>query len=471
MTHLRLSWANTLRPALGATGIDPVELGGDLLERARQARRKVAESAGPGVPGFRDLPGDRAALAAVKEQARLLRPGTRHLVVVGIGGSSLGTEALLSALAPGVLRGSSPPVPDGIRIHVLDNPDPHSARALLDELELEHTVVNVVSKSGGTAETLAGFLVLEEALARALDPEGGTPSRWRDRLLFTTDPEDGLLRRIARRYGVATLPIPPAVGGRFSVLSAVGLFPAAMAGLDPERILSGARQVLEAHDEAGPPASTLALLLHRLHEAPAGQPARPIHVVMPYGDRLRRLALWVQQLWAESLGKRDRVEGKGTGPTPLAAAGAADQHSLLQLFMEGPDDKVVVFVSADDAGPDLVIPSRYPEEEMAAKLAGHGLGELLEVERRATAEALRRAGRPSLHLALEAVDEASVGAFFMLWQLATLHAAAHYGVDPMGQPGVELGKRLTGGLLAGAAGPSPDVLRPEDTGGATWPDP
>lgn len=482
MSLLRLAWANALRPALGATGIDPDEFDGPLGDQARRARRRVLDSAGPGIPGFRDLPTDAAALASVEALAHRLRPGTRDLVVVGIGGSSLGTRALLSALAPEVLQGRGHQESDALRVHMVDNPDPHSIGALLRQVDPARTVVNVVSKSGGTAETLAGFLVLEEALERELDPEGEDPTRWRDRFVFTTDPAEGLLHRLAASQGTPTLPIPPAVGGRFSVLSAVGLFPAAMAGLDPGALLDGARQILEAHDavEAGAspggaggtgadPASILALLLHRLHLPPSGAPLRPVHVLMPYGDRLGDLALWVQQLWAESLGKRDQVEGRGTGPTPLAAVGPRDQHSLLQLFMEGPDDRVVVFMGQGAGGPEIRIPERHSGEAAAARLSGHGLGELMEMERRATAEALRRGGRPSLHLSLGAMDERSVGAFFMLWQLATLHAAAHYGVDPMGQPGVELGKRLTARLLDGIGDDEGDGIPAEDAHGAAWP--
>jgi len=180
---------------------------------------------------------------------------------------------------------------------------------------------------------------------------------------------------------------------------------------------------------------------------------------MPYADRLRSTALWFQQLWAESLGKARALDGSpaATGPTPIPALGATDQHSFLQLLMEGPDDKVVIFVAVDDSGADEEIPARHPEMGELAYLGGHSLAELLDTERRATAEALRMAGRPNATLVLPRIDAAVLGQLFMLMQIATVYAGALYGINPLDQPGVELSKRLTYGLMGREGVPRPEL--------------
>jgi glucose-6-phosphate isomerase len=282
---------------------------------------------------------------------------------------------------------------------------------------------------------MALYLVIRERVAQLVEPD-----RVRGHFLFTTDPAVGALRRIAEAEGIPALPVPPNVGGRFSVLSPVGLWPAAVTGVDIGALLEGAGAMVEAcaTDELRKnPAGLFATLLHEADVAGG----KPIHVLMPYCDRLRSLALWFQQLWAESLGKGMR------GPTPLPAVGATDQHSQVQLFMEGPKDKVVIFVAVADVGDPVAIPSLHAEIAELGYLGGHSLGELLDAERRATAEALRQGGRPSLTLELERVDAHALGALFMLFQIATVYGGALYGVDPLDQPGVELGKRLTYGLL------------------------
>jgi glucose-6-phosphate isomerase len=182
-------------------------------------------------------------------------------------------------------------------------------------------------------------------------------------------------------------------------------------------------------------------------------------VLMPYADRLRSLALWFQQLWAESLGKARRLDGtvRPAGPTPLAAVGATDQHSLLQLLMEGPHDKVVLFVAVEDPGVDVPIPGRHPGIPALSYLGGHTLAGLLDAERRATAEALRREGRPNATFVLPRVDARTLGQLFMLLEIATVYAGALHGVDPLDQPGVELGKVLTYGLMGRDGFEAPEI--------------
>ena len=213
-------------------------------------------------------------------------------------------------------------------------------------------LVNVVSKSGGTAETLAQYLVVRHWLDEAL---GSAASR---HLVFTTDPDKGALREIATREGIATLEVPPDVGGRFSVLSPVGLLPAALVGIDIEALLEGAARAV-ARAESDDLLDNPAALFAALHWTADTQAGARLHVLMPYTDRLRDFAEWFRQLWAESLGKRVDREGRvvHTGPTPIASVGATDQHCQVQLFMEGPFDKVVTFVTVADPGEDVTIPS------------------------------------------------------------------------------------------------------------------
>jgi glucose-6-phosphate isomerase len=266
-------------------------------------------------------------------------------------------------------------------------------------------------------------------------------------LVFTTDPSRGALRELAQRDHIATLEVPPEVGGRFSVLSPVGLLPAALVGIDIDGLLNGARRALERADLddllQNPPA-----LYAALHwEADANQAAR-VHVLMPYTDRLRELAEWYRQLWAESLGKRVNREGHEVylGPTPVAAVGATDQHSQVQLFMEGPFDKVITFMTVENLGTDLEIPRPDPGSELPpdlAYLAGHTLGQLLQAEYEATSDALAQMGRMNCTLRLPDLTAATVGEAIMFFQLATGYAGVWYGIDPFDQPGVELGKRLT----------------------------
>jgi glucose-6-phosphate isomerase len=293
---------------------------------------------------------------------------------------------------------------------------------------------------------MAQYLVVRRWLDTAL---GDAASR---HLVFTTDPARGALRELAARDAIATVDVPPEVGGRFSVLSPVGLLPAALAGIDIAGLMAGARRAVEratADDLLRNPAALFAALLW----AADTELGARIHVLMPYTDRLRELAEWFRQLWAESLGKRVDREGRTVhvGPTPVAAVGATDQHSQVQLFMEGPFDKVITFVRLEQFRDDLPIPA--PGQAGApgvpglpadlAYLPGHTLGELLNAEYEATSAALAEMGRMNATLHLPELTPETFGELIMFFQLATGYAGVWYGIDPFDQPGVELGKRLT----------------------------
>lgn len=437
MDRPTLDYADMLRPVRGGVEANP-----DLWrERLRTARATFDALRDAGRLGFLELP-DPESVETVRELAERWRGSIDDVLVLGIGGSALGSLALRDALLGADWNEADARRAGRPRLHVLDNVEPHRPARLLERLDPERTVVNVISKSGGTAETLALYLVVRRHLEATLG------ARAAERLVFTTDPERGALRRIARREGIATLDVPPAVGGRFSVLSPVGCSPLALCGVDPEALAVGAaeaRSACLAEDVLDNPAALFAVLLHAAH----ADAARSIHVLMPYGDRLRSLAAWFQQLWAESLGKKRSAEGRHehVGLTPLIAVGATDQHAQVQLFMEGPEDKVVVFLGVTEPGVDVAIPRLHEDDTDVSYLGGHTLAELLRVERTATRTALREAGRPSMTLEVAALDERVMGWLFTFFQVATVLAGGLYGVDPLDQPGVELGKRLTYGAL------------------------
>jgi glucose-6-phosphate isomerase len=411
----------------------------ELTERFPAVQAEVRERRGRGEYGFYDLIDQGSTVKEIAAFAEGLGQAHDHVLVLGIGGSALGARALLGALRPPAWNELDDESREFFpRLTVLENVDPTSVAAALKRIDPRRVLVNVISKSGGTAETLAQYLVVRGWLEDAL---GTAATR---HLVFTTDPERGALRELASREGIATLSVPPVVGGRFSVLSPVGLLPAALVGIDIQKLLLGARDAVNhaSADDLGQNPAALYAGLHWVADAALG--AR-IHVLMPYTDRLREFAEWYRQLWAESLGKRVDRHGRVvfTGPTPVGAVGATDQHSQVQLFMEGPFDKVISFVVVEDLTPDVPIPRRDHLPSDLAYLPGHSLGGLLRAEYDATAAALARAGRMNCTLSLPTLDSRTIGELIMFFQLATGYAGIWYGVDAFDQPGVELGKKLT----------------------------
>ena len=413
---------------------------GDAFKRAHAglARRRDA-----GELGFLALPTDDALHRQSTEFAARTRGKFDDVVVLGIGGSALGPIALRTALLKPAWNSLSKDERGGLpRLHVLDNVDPHAIAALLERLDLERSLFVVISKSGGTAETMAQYLVVRDRLAnKTADAKA--------HLVFVTDPQKGALREIARAEKLPAVDIPPAVGGRYSVLTPVGILPAALVGIDTGALLAGAKDMAErcASDALSDNPSGLFASLEYLADTTLG---RHIHVLMPYSDPLRDLADWFVQLWAESLGKHRQPGDKGIGPTPLGALGATDQHSKVQLFMEGPPDKTVAFVAVREILADVPIPKLHSDVKELGYLGGHHLGELLSIEQRATAGALARRGRPNMTIHVDRVDPWHLGGLFMLLEMATIYAGELYGVNPLDQPGVELGKQFTYAMLGRA---------------------
>ncbi|MGZ3332440.1 MAG: glucose-6-phosphate isomerase [Gemmatimonadaceae bacterium] len=392
-----------------------------------------------GSVGFIDLPIDRPLLEQVTKFSAAARGKYDDVVILGIGGSALGPIALRTALRPSGWNMLDEKARSGYpRLQVLDNVDPETIAALLSRLQFARTLFVVTSKSGGTAETMSQFLIVHDRLTSArLDVT--------KHLVFVTDPKQGALRPLADRLKVPALDIPPNIGGRFSVLTPVGTLPAALIGIDVKSLLAGAREMAERCDNAdlaGNPAGIFAML-QWLSDTKL---RKSIAVFMPYSDPLRDFAAWFVQLWAESLGKK-RTDGTSVGSTPLAALGATDQHAQVQLFMEGPADKTVTFVAVKERSADVKIPAGFSDVKELGYLAGHSLGELIDIEQRATAGALARRGRPNMTIHLDRVDAGHVGQLMMLLEVATAYAGQLYGIDAFNQPGVELGKQFAYALL------------------------
>ncbi|MFB6281175.1 MAG: glucose-6-phosphate isomerase [Haloferacaceae archaeon] len=397
----------------------------DAHERIRRGRREGAFGyAALDLPERTDPDAIRRVVGGFEDPEVVL--------TVGIGGSALGAATVAAALD----------APDGPAWCALDNVDPARTASVVDGLPLDRTVVNVVSRSGATAETLANFLVVRDAMARA-----GVD--WAERTVVTTGPE-GPLARLADRRGLARLPVPDGAPGRFSVFSPVGLTLAAFRGHDLDALLAGARGAADglAGSLFETPAYAYGATCYALAQRGAASNA-----VMPYAEALETFAEWFAQLWAESLGK------DGLGQTPIRALGATDQHSQLQLYRAGPRDKLVTLVRPRER-PDRPIPAPADGEGGGAGadgadlgglsyLPGSSLGDLIDAEFRATEASLAAADRPTVRVEVPRVDERSLGALLYGMEAACVLYGELLGVDPFTQPAVEWGKRAARGLLGG----------------------
>jgi glucose-6-phosphate isomerase len=409
-------------------------------ETFRTAQAKLESRRAAGELGFLDLPTNAALHKQSTDFVAKSRGRFDDVVLLGIGGSALGPIALRTALRPYAWNALDANRRDGYpRLHVLDNVDPRTVSAVLENVVPARTLLVVTSKSGGTAETMSQFLIARDRLKSELGEAA------RDHIVFIPDPRTGARRALAQRDGITTLDVPSNVGGRFSVLTPVGILPAALIGIDTAGLLDGARAMAErcaTPDFARNPAGVFAMLQY-LADVEGG---KHVHVLMPYSDPMRDFADWFVQLWAESLGKIG-ADGKSRGPTPLPSLGATDQHSQVQLFMEGPADKTVTFIAVKNSERDVRIPDTTGEVTELAYLGGHSLHELLSIEHRATAGALARRERPNMTIGFDQVDARHVGELIMLLEIATIYAGALYDVDPLNQPGVELGKQFAYALL------------------------
>jgi glucose-6-phosphate isomerase len=438
---LKVDYNNLTAEALGEHGLSASDLAA-VKESGTAALKDVLGRHRKGALPFLDLPSDLEMIKKCQKLADLGRKKYDDVVVLGIGGSALGATAVYTALRPLNYNRLPEKKRTWPRLTVADNIDPEGFQALLEVVDPQTTCFNVISKSGATAETMSQFLIVHELLRKKLGKRAIA-----DHLLVTTDPANGVLRKIVQEDKLTALEIPPQVGGRFSVLTAVGLAPLAMTGVNIARLMKGAQA---ANDDsvksfAGNKAAVLAALNWYL----AAHKGLGTLAFMPYAQSLAMVADWFGQLWNESLGKAKKLDGSPNtvAQTAVKAVGVTDQHSQLQMYMEGPRDKTVMFLGTEKFRETISIPSVYAEYEELGYLGGRNLGELLNFELKGTARALAESGRPNLTLTVPEISAQTLGYLLMTLELATVISGSLYGVDPLDQPGVELGKKFTYGLL------------------------
>lgn len=415
---IEINFTNMMEDTLGDKGISREEIDAlrPEIERVHESliKRKWSDLA------FIDLPSYDTS--EIKKIAEWVRSDTDDFLLLGIGGSALGPKTILEALSPFHNYRKKP------RVFICDNVDPTTLSHVISIINKEKTTINAITKSGSTAETMALFMILFNEIPNI-----------KDRLIATTDPEKGNLREISLSMGIKSLPIPPGVVGRYSVLSPVGLLLAEVIGIDSKEILKGARDINDRclkHDVWKNPAYMFGTLLYLMEKR-----KRNINIIMPYADGLKSLSEWFCQLWAESLGK------DGYGITPYPSVGAIDQHSQLQLWMDGPDDKVVIFVRIKDYKSDIKIPEVFQDIEGISYLGGHFLSELIKSEAESTELALSKRKRPNMTISIPAVDPYHLGQVFQFFEIVTAFTGLLYNINPFNQPGVEEGKNLTYGIM------------------------
>ncbi|MCQ2739633.1 MAG: glucose-6-phosphate isomerase [bacterium] len=381
----------------------------------------------------------------VKEFASMVENRFDNILVLGIGGSALGgiaiTEALLKPYWNYLTKEQRKGFP---RIFFMDNIDPDSMNGLIELLDLKKTLVNVITKSGSTAETMSQYMIIKDLMEKELGDD------YRKNIVVTTDQKVGVLRQLADQEGYKTFVIPDDVGGRFSVFSAVGLLPFALVGLDIDMIMSGVKDM------------DLALKNTDIYENIAAQGAliqylmdiklgKNISVMMPYSSRLKYVSDWYVQLWAESLGKEYNNNGErvNVGPTPVKALGATDQHSQIQLYNEGPNNKIITFIRVENFDTKLEIPKIF-EYTGIGYLGGKTVNDLLNAEADSTRVALTDYSRPTMTISLEKVDEYNLAQLLYMLEVQTAIAGELYNINAFNQPGVEQAKNYTYALMGRA---------------------
>ncbi len=430
---------NMMRARLGERGIDEAELDQmqDQLFVAAEAMKKKRYSM-----AWRELPYmEQSIVEDIERTAAQINERFDAFVVLGIGGSALGAIAIQNALTH--LRYNELPKSKRSRakIYIEDNVDPERMAALLDVIDVKRTMFNVITKSGGTSETMAQFLIVLNLLHEELGDD------FSSHLIATTDAVRGNLLALAKRYGLKTFYVPEGVGGRFSVLSPVGLLPAAVCGIDIRELLAGGMymdKLCAADDVWENPAYLLAALQYI-----AMRRGMNISVMMPYADSLKYMADWYAQLWAESLGKRYDKNGQSvyTGQTPVKALGVTDQHSQAQLYTQGPFDKVVTLLCVENYRATVQIPQGVTGMDSVDFLGGHTLNELISVEQGAMAYALLKSERMNCSILLPQVNPFTIGQLFYLLEVETAFAGELLNIDAFDQPGVEEGKNSAYALL------------------------
>lgn len=423
----RQSVAGCLEPAIGRYGLSEADLAGYLDRLAAPLARLCEDYCSGALPLLR-ISEATADVAEARAALTQLKAGADMIVFLGTGGSSLGGQTLTQLWHP---KGE-----DGVIFSFQDNLDAGSLEDLLSGVELQYTRFVVTSKSGGTAETLAQTIVALSAVKRA-----GLASEIPEMFLGITEPatpgKANGLRELFTSLNIPMIEHHTGIGGRFSCLTNVGLMPALVAGLDVEAVRAGAREVVDAMMSAKSPASFAPAVGAATAVALSKERGIRTLVMMPYSDRMQRLASWFVQLWAESLGKN------GEGTSPIAALGPLDQHSQLQLFMDGPREHYLTVMRVASAGKGPRIDSALAKLAGAGFMGGRTVGDVVDAQAHAVPEALARAGRPVRAIDVDKLDEKTLGALLMHFMIETILAGRLLGVDPFDQPAVELAKVLT----------------------------
>ena len=436
-----------------AHGVSPAELkaigprvdeGHDALKEDRARKRQ----------GFYDLYKDKATLSEVKKSARaFVAEGYENFVVLGIGGSALGISTLVRALKPSYYNLLSADRRQGRpRVFVMDNVDPESFGAMLELCPPEKTLFNVISKSGGTAETVSQLLIVLERLEKSLGK-----AAVKRHLVVTTGPSSARgakspLQHVKTTYGLEGFSVPTNIGGRYSVFSPVGMFPAAVLGIDVDALAAGCR-AMDRRTSKPSLQENPAYLRAAVHYILSEGKGKSIAVMMPYSDRLRDVADWHRQLWAESLGKQNSLNGNKAlrcrAQTPVTALGVTDQHSQLQLYLEGPNDKVITILEQSAFERSLKIPDCPAGKGGVGYLRAKTMNRLIASERKATADVLRDAGRPVIRITLPQVNEHAMGQLLYMLEVETAMAGRLFNVNAFDQPAVESIKVLARKYMGG----------------------
>ena len=381
----------------------------------------------------------------VKEFAAQVRGRFDNVLVLGIGGSALGGIAVSEALLKPYWNLLTPEQRDNYpRLFFLDNIDPDQITGLLNTIDLKRTLVNVITKSGSTAETMSQYMIVKDIMEKELGDE------YRKNIVATTDKKVGVLRQLADQEGYKTFVVPDDVGGRFSVFSAVGLLPLALVGINIDEIMNGIKDMDLALKNTNISENIAAqnALIHYLYDTKKN---KRLSVMMPYSSRLKYVSDWYVQLWAESLGKQVDNKGKEVhvGPTPIKALGATDQHSQIQLYNEGPNDKVISFIRVEEFDNELKIPEIFDYTGIGY-LGGKSINQLINAEADSTRVALSDYKRPTITISIPKVDAYNVAQLLYMLEVQTAIAGELYNINTFNQPGVEQAKNYTYALMGRA---------------------
>lgn len=438
--RIRLDYNNMMSGAVadGFTEKDFVKNAGQI----QAAYEAVCAGRGKGMMGWTQLPYNQDEVVEdILATANYVRKNFEYFVVLGIGGSALGPIAAFQAICHLHYNDLPKRKRKGPKFYVEDNVDPERMAALLDVIDLDKTMFNVITKSGSTSETMTQYLIINDLLKSALG------DRAKDHIIATTSAAAGNLIKIAGKEGYKTFYIPDGVGGRFSELCPVGLLPAAVVGIDIKGLLAGAKYMDEQCNS--PSAKKNPALMAGALQYMAMEKGKNISVMMPYADGLKYIADWYCQLWGESLGKNKNLDGTACnkGQTPVKALGVTDQHSQVQLYAEGPFDKVITFIGVDNYRKEIAIPEGCKDFPNVNFLCGHTMNELIQAERKATEYAITKAGKLNHTIMLPVLNEFTLGQLLMFFMLKTAYCGALMQIDTFNQPGVEEGKNATYALL------------------------